>query len=122
MRSLKLLLLAGALSCSSSTAVDIGGVVARVRPGEIEIANLTERPVYKFVIGRDLSALADWIPCVNPQLCDAIQPREAARVPYPAPGIDAREREALVYWWHLAPNATGGFRPDSMRVGIVPLR
>ena len=121
MRSWKLLLLTCALSCSFSTAVDIGGVVARVRPGELEIANLTSRPAYTFVIGREASALVDWIPCTNPQTCDGIEPRESTRVPYPGPHIEPGEKEALVYWWHLVPAAGNGFAPDSIRVGIVDL-
>lgn len=121
MRRLWLVLLASALGCSSSTGVEIGGVIASAESGEISITNRTVRPVYTFVIGRNMAAAALWAPCTDPATCDGLEPGATRRVPYPNfPGYE--ETEALVNWWHLVPNPVGGFKPDSIRVGIVRLR
>ena len=123
MRRLWVLLLAGALGCSSSTEVAIGGVVANAEPGQIAITNRTGALVYTFVLGRNASALVDWIPCSDPATCAGLEVGGTRRVPNPSSlGTSPPETEALVYWWHLVPAPGGGFKPDSIRVGVVRLR
>jgi hypothetical protein len=116
-----MVLLAVAVGCSSPTAVEIGGVLADARHGNITITNRTVQPVYTIVIGRNAAAVADYMLCVNPQTCDGIAPSDFRTIPYSKlTGI--QETEAIVHWYHLVPNAQGGFKPDSIRTGIVPLR
>lgn len=116
-----MVLLASSLACSDATGVEIGGVIANAESGQIAITNGTSRPVYTFVIGRQFAALALWAPCTNPSTCEAIAPGATRRVPNPSfPGIV--ETEAIVNWWHLVPDPAGGFKPDSIRSGVVQLR
>ena len=103
------------ISCASPAApVEIGGVEAVVQGGEIEITNWTSEPVFTFVIGRELAALALWGPCVDAAKCPPIPAGGQRRVAFPA-----GEKEALVYWWHAVPARDGSLRPDSIRAGVV---
>ena len=104
-----------AVACASPAApVEIDGVEAAVRDGEIEITNWTSEPVFTFVIGRELAARALWGPCADATKCPPIPPGGQRRVAFPA-----GEDEALVNWWHAVAARDGALRPDSIRVGIV---
>lgn len=117
------LLVALALACTATTGpIQIGGVEALARRGKIQITNRTERPVFTFVVGRETSALIDWMPCVDSVRCPPLEVGATRTVPYPVKIGGAPEKEALIYWWHAVPAAGGGFRPDSIRYGIVPLQ
>lgn len=108
------------LGCGDATGVDIGGVTATVKHGRIDILNGTAKPIFTFIVGRQMSALADWIPCADPRYCESIEPGGRRTVDWPPPYDGTPETEAIVYWWHsvATPN---GYGPDSIRVGIVRL-
>lgn len=116
-----MLVLAVALACSSPTAVEMGGVIADARNGNITITNRRLEPVYTIVMGRNAAAVADYVLCVNPQACESIAPNGSRSIPYPNL-TGYQETEAIVHWYHLVPDPQGGFKPDSVRTGIVPLR
>src|SRR5687767_13666321 len=115
-------ILVSLVACGDGTEpTQIGGVEAVARLGQIEITNRTTSPVFTFVIGRESAALVDWIACVNAAVCPPLAPNDIKRVPYPKKTDGRPEREALVYWWHAVLGSNGQQRPDSIRVGIVPL-
>lgn len=121
MRTLRVVVLALSAACSSATGpVSIGGVIADAKLGAIFIQNRTSQPVYTFVVGRNASALVDWIACSDPAKCAAIHPGQTRTEPYPQGVVAQNETEALVYWWHIVPNGAV-FKPDSIRVGVVRL-
>jgi hypothetical protein len=108
-------------ACTSSTApTQIDGVVARSTHGHLTIANRTDSPVFLFVIGRETVNVIDWIPCTDAVRCPPLAPGASVTQPNPRRTDTSREKEAVVYWWHVVPSQ-GGFRADQIRSGVVKL-
>lgn len=109
------------LACSGTTdPTRIGGVDAVSRDGNLEVTNRTDAPVFTFIIGRETSALADWVPCVDAARCPPIPPGESRRQANSRKIDGSREKEAVVSWWH-AVATPNGLHPDSIRSAVVPL-
>ena len=107
-----------AAGCNSPT----GPVQVTARAGSLRLANATEAAVYYFAIERETATRVDWIPCTNPSTCAAVDLHGQKSVPYQdILGYEPGDREAIVYWWHLDPVPSGGFRADSIRAQTVPL-
>lgn len=110
-------------ACSGATGpTKIEGVTARSESGHIRITNGTNRPIFTFVVGREISALINWAACADPERCPTLAPRASRSEPNPPPHGGRAETEALVYWWYGVRDETGAWRPDRIRGGIVPLR
>lgn len=108
---------ASLLACASP----LGPVEARGGLAALAITNSSDLPVYHFVVERQTAALIDWIACTDPS-CPNVAPHTRKLVPYDQiAGYEAGDREAIVYWWHLEPLATGGFQADSIRALVVRL-
>ena len=89
-------------------------------PPELLLTNAGSRPVYFTAYEETTAALTLWGPCDDPERCPRVAPGERRALSYGEvsgyrPGADV----ALVYWWHLEPEAGGGFRADSVRVESV---
>jgi hypothetical protein len=93
-----------------------GNVAVEPAPGAVVLGNNTTRPVGYAVYGREWVAAALWAPCTQRTGCPtlAIGERKTVRAA-DIPGIDARRREVVVYWWHLVDDRNGGLKPDSVR-------
>lgn len=108
--------------CGSGTApVYRGGVEAIARDQKIDVMNRTERPVFTFVVGRDLAALINWAPCVDAVRCPPIPPGSIRSEAYPQVRSGVAEREAIVYWWHAIRGADGTLHADKIRGRLVTL-
>ena len=84
---------------------------------ELSIINRTDKPVYVFIVGRELSALIDWIPTVEGE---GIAPSGLERRRYADMDFLQNEREAVVYWWHAT--VKNGVRTfDELHSFVVPL-
>lgn len=105
-------------ACGSSTApLGTDGVAAGKQGERVAVTNGRTAPVFAFVIGRNASASADWLPCTNAEVCPPVQAGETKQF---NPIISlAGEREVLVYWWHAVDSPTGR-KPDSIRTIVVP--
>lgn len=93
-----------------------GSVAVEPAPGGVVLGNNTTRPVGYAVYGHEWVAAALWGPCVRRTGCPtlAVAERRTVRAA-DIPGIDARRREVVVYWWHLVDDRNGGLEPDSIR-------
>lgn len=118
-----LLCVAAAAGCSSGPAapVDGGGLDIAVARPYLSLTNRTAAPAFTFVVGRSAAASINWAPCVDADRCPPIAPGATRRDPYPL-GLDgARDREAIVHWWHAVPGPGGAPQPDSIRAVVVGL-
>jgi len=111
--------------CSDSTGLDRDArdvaALDIVADGQrISITNRTRKPVFMFVVGRQLAASIDWAACVTPA-CQPLAPGETRHVPYPSERIPDVEAEALVYWWHAASFFGAQMGYDRVRSEIVAL-
>ncbi len=74
-------------------------VTIRSSGTHLVVHNGTEARVYYFAVGRQLSALIDWIPHLDEAL--SIAPGTSATIPYDDIMMDseAGETQVIVYWW-----------------------
>lgn len=111
-----------ALACANPASPHGGQLTVQATPPVLELTNQSAGPVYYFTIERGAAAYTDWAPCTDPVHCTGIKPGQSATVGYAViVGYTVDAREAIVYWWHLVPGGTTGFRPDSLRAIIVGL-
>ena len=108
--------------CSPTGLRPAETVAAVAGEQQIAITNQTRRPIFTFVVGREMAALVYWVPCMSGPECEPLPPGATRYVPYPSAAIPEAEREALVYWWHAVRSPTGRVvRADSIRALIVKL-
>jgi hypothetical protein len=107
-------------ACGDPTGTTTDGTVRAVTTrSEVRVTNRGQAPVFVAVIGREVSALIDWYPCVHGALCPPpIAQGDTRTVPRPT-FRDRPEREANVYWWRAVTGPDGVLRPDSVRVVTV---
>ncbi len=86
-----------AFACDNS-GVGNNGVHAEVTESAILLSNHTGRTVYYFAVGRNASALIDWVPIVSDE--NAILHDETLEIERSDVDPDRVETEVLVYWWH----------------------
>lgn len=120
---LALVLIPSVAACDGGPLFNEDGFrVERAVPASLVLINNSQQRVYYFVADRDALALIDWVPCIDPQQCVGIDPGDQARVAYPAiAGYQPGSGSAVVYWWLLVPNGSGGHRPDRIRSVDVEL-
>jgi hypothetical protein len=111
-----------ALACGSATGPIGGNLAVRAAPPVLQLSNESPATVYTFSIEGGLAIRANWAPCSDPAHCGGLKPGETEEVRYAqiagyAPGAT----HAIVYWWHLVPDGSTGFRPDSIRAVPVTL-
>jgi len=119
LRSFVSLVALGALACGSPA----GPVaVAATERQAIRLLNNTPEPIFYFAIECDAAAGANWAACSNPATCRNILPGRSGSIAYEEISLYTPSAErALVFWWHLRPTGTGGYRPDSIRALQVAL-
>ena len=99
-------------ACTDPTVVS-ESVSARATAWGLRLHNGGTEPVYYFAVGRNLSALIDWIPCRNPDTCPRVDPGETEQVRWNViPRHERGEDEVLGYLWRLVPAGEGGFEPE----------
>ena len=114
--------LAVLLACGSPTGTGSTGLLVRAAPPVLNLTNQTATAVYTFVIDRGAAAYTDWAPCSDPGSCASIKLGETSSLPYAhIAGYSSTSTEAIVYWWHLVPGGSNGFRPDSVRAVVTSL-
>jgi hypothetical protein len=132
MRALALVLAGGlflvaSTSCQREPApapldrITTGEVEASLTNEGIRIANGTDQPIAYAVWARGFLGL--FAPCTDtgPE-CPRLASGTAVVVPVSAiVGIWPGEREAIVRWWHVVSDGSGGRRADEVREVIVPL-
>lgn len=96
-----LFLIAGCRDNPTQPPVQAGDVVIQADEPFVTITNNSSKPLFTFIVGKNLAALLDWVPCVDADECPPIPPNSTAKKAYTANNIDASETEALVYWWHV---------------------
>jgi hypothetical protein len=110
-----------ALACGSATGPIGGNLAVRAAPPVLNLSNVSPATIYTFPIEAGLAMRANWAPCSDPAHCSGIKPGATEELPYAQiAGYGAGATHAIVYWWHLVPDGTTGFRPDSIRG--VPVR
>jgi hypothetical protein len=93
----------------------------RAAPPVLNLSNVSPATIYTFPIEAGLAMRANWAPCSDPAHCNGIKPGATTELPYAQiAGYEAGATHAIVYWWHLVPDGSAGFRPDSIRA--VPVR
>ena len=132
MRALAPVLAAGVLLVASTSCqrepspapldrVATGKVEAALTPQGVRITNGRDQPIAYAVWARGFLGL--FAPCTDagPE-CPRLAPGASIVVPVDAiVGIWPGEREAVVRWWHVVPDGSGGHRADEVREIAVPL-
>lgn len=114
------LLLAG---CGNPTAPSSELLRVTPRHDRLTLQSVTAEPVYYFVIERDFMARALISLCREPHTCPRVPAFGNVNVPHAEiAGYEANSREAVVLHWYLVRDPAGGFRPDSVRSIVAPLR
>jgi len=110
-----------AQACGSATGPLGGNLVVRAAPPALSLSNESPATIFTFPIEATLAMRANWAPCSDPAHCSGIKPGDTKELPYAQiAGYAAGATQAIVYWWHLVPDGTAGFKPDSIRA--VPVR
>ena len=111
------------LACTSITAPRSDILTASASFGTVRLESLIGEPVFFMVMEREYSALALYALCTDPVTCPQVPPRATTTIQYSGiAGYEAGAEEALVLHWRLVPDAGGGFRADSVRALVTPLR
>ena len=106
-------------ACHDPTGTD-GQVQARLLPTGIRVTNGTAAVLYYAAFEREIMALIDWIPCTDPDSCPRIRVNETITIPFSqVTGWELDSREAILYWWHLVPAGTDGYRADGITWTVV---
>ena len=113
----------GSPACSASKPTDGPTAVTAAATAEgIRFTNRTDRPIYYTAFEREYAARVMFAPCTDPALCPSIAPRGEAVIPFAMiGGYEPGKREAMVYWWHLAPANTEGRLVEEMHSEVVRL-
>jgi hypothetical protein len=96
-------------------------VVAIASARQILVTNRTNNPIFPFVIGRNALPATDYVMCVDPSRCRAIEPGSGRMLPYPGPYNGVAETEAVVMWWGSMRDSTGTFRAVNENWKVVRL-
>ncbi|MES2305701.1 MAG: hypothetical protein V4558_09340 [Gemmatimonadota bacterium] len=122
---LAFLMLVGLVGCSNGSPV--GPVVehplnAAVTSGGLTLTNSTDTPLYyqafEKVWGTD--GLFTWAACTRPATCPSVPAHGATSVPYTSiDGYTTDARQALVYYWELAPAAGAEHQVRNLRSTVV---
>ena len=98
-----------------------GPLRVRVLSPEVQLNNTTSDPIYYKIIEQETATLIDWMPCTDPPSCDAVRVGETKAVPYSSiVGYKDGKTDAIVYWWHLAAKAGGGYTTKDL--ATIPIR
>lgn len=115
------LLLAPACASSESARVPTDAVAVAAADG-IRLTNRTDRPIYYAAFERGYSTRVMFAPCTDASRCPSIAPRQEAVIPFSLiGGYEPGKREAVVYWWTLAPAGAQGPLVQDMHSEVVSL-
>jgi hypothetical protein len=115
--------LSGACSTGGPAAPADSAVSAARANGGVEITNGADGPIAYTVLERQyfLHTLALWGPCPDLEAC-TLEPGASTVVPDTAiGGYTPDAREAVVLWWDIVPDGSGGFRVENPQSTVVPL-
>jgi hypothetical protein len=111
-----------AAACDTPFEVrELNGVSVAAHDQQVVVTNKSASPVFAFVIGREIEARTDWIPCVDAVRCPPIEPGSSRAYPYDTIMRETWEREVVVRWWHAAPDGSGVVKPTDFGSLVVPL-
>ena len=95
-----------------------GDLAAAPVPGGVTLGNNTTRRVHYTAFERGFAARASWAPCVRSD-CPGLAPGERRTLRgSDIPGVDAANREVVVYWYHVVSGRDGTLVPDSVRTVV----
>ena len=88
----------------------------RVEPPALALVNRDTAPVYFTVFEHQTAMVVRWAPCREPSACLSVPAHSERRLPFDsiagyAPGATA----AILYWYQLRPDSSGGVTFDSVR-------
>ncbi len=83
-------------------------LTVETRPSKLVLFNNTADTLQYAIFERNVSRVANWEPCDNPQLCPSqgIKPGAARSIPYLAITRWHPGAEVVVYWWRLVPDSS----------------
>jgi hypothetical protein len=105
-----------------SVTQDMAARVAATRvPEGIQVSNQGEERVGFVVWNRDWFAF--FAPCIDPgSECLRLAPGQSVLVrTTEIQGYSPGAREAVVYWWRIEPDGTGGYRLAELNEILIPL-
>jgi hypothetical protein len=96
-----------------------GNLAVTSVPDGITLGNNTTRRVHYLVLERGLAARALWAPCVRRD-CPGLAPAERRTLrAADIAGVDAANREVVVYWYHVVDGRDGQPTADSIRTVVA---
>ena len=111
-----------AAACDTPFEVrELNGVSVTAHDQQVVVTNRSASPVFAFVIGREIEARTDWIPCVDAVRCPPIETGSSRAYPYETIMRETWEKEVVVRWWHAAPDGSGVVKPTDFGSLVVPL-
>jgi hypothetical protein len=84
------------------------------------LTNVHSRPIFSFAIGSERAAVTDWYPCLDPSVCDNLQPGQSRTIVLTDSYFDG-ETEAIVYWWQSVRDSDGTYHMDGFHSHVVPI-
>ena len=96
-----------------------GNLAVSPVPGGIVLGNNTTRRVHYIALERGYAARALWAPCVRSD-CAGLAPGERRTLrAADIAGVDAANREVVVYWYHVVAGRDGQPTADSIRTVVT---
>lgn len=111
-----------AVACNTPFGLrESNGVSVSAGNQQVIVTNKSSSPIFTFVIGRQIEARTDWIPCVDEVRCAPIQVGESRVYPYKTIMRESGEKEVVVRWWHVVRDEAGLARPSDFGSLVVTL-
>ena len=113
------------LGCSDQSLVTEPDVTVAPATGGIDFRNSSDGPIVYTALERHYfeTSLALWGPCPDLSSC-RLEPGEHTLIPFSAiAGYTEDATEAVVVWWQLVPDGSGGLQvenPQTVSVVLVP--
>ena len=107
---------AGCAPAADGAAADGPPFAVAVEPAALRLVNRDTAPVYFTVFEHQMAMIVRWAPCREPSECRSVAALSESRVPFDSiPGYEPGAAAAILYWYQLRPDSSGGVTWDSVR-------
>ncbi len=111
-----------ALVVACAPAADGPRFTVRAAPPALELVNRDTAPVYFTIFEHQTAMVVRWAPCRDPSQCRSVPGGAEVKLPFDSiTGYEPGATAAILFWWQLRPDSSGGLTHDSVRSVNVTL-
>jgi len=107
------------IACSEATIYESDNISIQSVKNGILIENKTSQTIYWTAFEREILAVIDWVPCIDPEQCDGVLPGKSQTILFEKiPGYSTG-KEVVVYWWNLEKQDDESHRVVNFQSAVV---